>query len=53
MKKRSVITLCVTVLLIVLVSVVALKGFQIPGSSYDYVPVKDAISLGLDLRGGI
>ena len=50
-KTRSLVALCVTVLLIVLVGALALNGMQI--GRYDVLPVADAISLGLDLRGGI
>ncbi len=53
MKNKSVIILCVTVLLIVLVGTLALKGMPVPWNSYNIVPVHKAISLGLDLRGGI
>ena len=51
MKKKSVITLCVTVLLILLVGLLAINGLQI--GKYRIKPVGQAISLGLDLRGGI
>ena len=51
MKKKSVVTLCVTVLLILLVGLLAINGLQI--GKYRIKPVGQAISLGLDLRGGI
>ena len=51
MKARSWVTLGITVLLIVAVSYVALFGVQV--DKYILKPVSDAISLGLDLRGGI
>ncbi len=51
MKARSWVTLGITVLLIVVVSYVALFGVQV--GKYILKPVSDAISLGLDLRGGI
>ena len=51
MKSRSWITLGITVLLIVVVSIVALRGVQV--GKYIFMPVSEAISLGLDLRGGI
>ena len=51
MKKKSVVTLCVTLLLIVLVGLLAINGMQI--GKYIVKPVGRAISLGLDLRGGI
>ncbi len=55
MKKKSVITLCVVVLVIVLAALLAINGMQLGwiGSDNDIVPVKDAISLGLDLSGGV
>ena len=49
--KKSVIILCATVVLIVLVSALALNGLQI--GKYIFMPVADKISLGLDLRGGV
>ena len=51
MKERSWITLGITVLLIVVVAFVALHGVQL--GKYIFMPVSEAISLGLDLRGGI
>ena len=51
MKTRSWIKLGITALLIVLVACVALNGFQV--GKYIVKPVASAISLGLDLRGGI
>ena len=51
MKSRSWITLGITVLLIAVVSFVALHGVQV--GKYIFMPVSEAISLGLDLRGGI
>ncbi len=51
MKTKSLVTLCVTVLLIVLVGALAINGLQI--GKYIFKPVGRAISLGLDLRGGI
>ena len=51
MKSRSWITLGITVLLIAAVSFVALHGVQV--GKYIFKPVSEAISLGLDLRGGI
>ncbi|MBR4442573.1 MAG: protein translocase subunit SecD [Clostridia bacterium] len=51
MKKKSVVTLCVTLLLILLIGALALNGLQI--GKYKVKPVGKAISLGLDLRGGI
>ena len=51
MKARSWVTLGITVLLIVAVAYVALFGVQV--GKYILKPVSGAISLGLDLRGGI
>ena len=51
MKKKSVIALCVVVVLIILFGTLAFKG--IPLGDYDWKPIKDAVSLGLDLRGGV
>ena len=51
MKKKSWITLCITLLLIVLIGALAINGLQI--GKYLVKPVGKAISLGLDLRGGI
>ena len=51
MKKKSWVTLCITLLLIVIVGALAINGLQI--GKYILKPVGRAISLGLDLRGGI
>ena len=51
MKTKSWIKLGVVAVLIVLVTCVALNGFQV--GKYIVKPVADAISLGLDLRGGL
>lgn len=51
MKTKSLVTLCVTVLLVVLVGLLAINGAQ--AGKYILKPVGQAISLGLDLRGGI
>ena len=51
MKKKSLVTLCITLLLIVLIGALAINGLQI--GKYIVKPVGKAISLGLDLRGGI
>lgn len=51
MKGKSLITLGVTALLILLISILALNGLQI--GKYILQPVGEAISLGLDLRGGV
>ena len=51
MKTKSLVTLCVTILLVVLVGVLAINGAQV--GKYILKPVGQAISLGLDLRGGI
>ncbi len=51
MKTKSLVSLCVTVLLVVLVGLLAINGCQV--GKYILKPVGQAISLGLDLRGGI
>ncbi|MEG0145756.1 MAG: protein translocase subunit SecD, partial [Clostridia bacterium] len=51
MKAKSTITLCVTVVLIVVVSLLAVNGLTI--GNFSIKPVTEGISLGLDLRGGI
>ena len=51
MKTKSLVTLCVTLVLVALISVLAINGCQV--GKYILKPVGQAISLGLDLRGGI
>ena len=51
MKTKSLVTLCVTLVLVVLIGVLAINGCQV--GKYILKPVGQAISLGLDLRGGI
>lgn len=51
MKVKSLVSLGVTLLLIVLVACLALNGLQV--GKYIFEPVANAISLGLDLRGGV
>ena len=51
MKIKSWIKIAVVAVLIVLVACLALNGIQI--GKYIVTPVGDAISLGLDLQGGI
>ena len=55
MKSRSIAKLAVTFVVIVLVTLLALFGLKVPQISkiYSIMPVSEAISLGLDLRGGI
>ncbi len=55
MKSKSIAKLAVTFVVIVLVTLLALFGLKIPQISkiYSIMPVYEAISLGLDLRGGI
>ncbi len=48
---KSIIALCITVVLVVLVGLLAINGTQV--GKYIVKPVGSAISLGLDLRGGI
>ena len=51
MKAKSLIKLCIVAVLIVVVSFLALNGLQV--GKYILKPVSSAISLGLDLRGGV
>ena len=51
MKSKSLIKLVIVALLIVVVAFLALNGLQI--GKYILKPVSSAISLGLDLRGGV
>lgn len=51
MKTKSVVTLLVTLVLIVLVGLLAINGLTV--GKYIVKPVGSAVSLGLDLRGGI
>lgn len=51
MKSKSLIKLGVVALLIVLVAFLAINGLQV--GKYILKPVSEAISLGLDLRGGV
>jgi len=51
MKAKSIIKLCIVAVLIVVVSFLALNGMQV--GKYILKPVGSAISLGLDLRGGV
>lgn len=55
MKGKSIAKLAVTMIVIVLVTLLALFGLKIPQISkiYSIKPVGEAISLGLDLRGGM
>ncbi len=55
MKRKSIVKLTVTLVLIVLIALLALFGLKIPAISkvYGIKPVGEAISLGLDLQGGI
>ena len=51
--KKSLIKLGIVAVLIVLVAVLALNGMPLGTSKYSIKPVGQAISLGLDLRGGV
>ena len=51
MKVKSLVKLGIVALLIVVVAFLALNGIQV--GKYRLVPVAEAISLGLDLRGGV
>ncbi len=50
-RTKSIITLCIVVLLVAVVGTLAIGGTQV--GKYIVKPVGQAISLGLDLRGGI
>ncbi len=51
--KKSLIKLVIVAVLIVVAAFLALNGLHIPGKSTYLKPVGEAISLGLDLRGGV
>ena len=51
--KKSLIKLVIVAMLIVVAAFLALNGLHIPGKSSYLKPVGEAISLGLDLRGGV
>ena len=51
MKVKSLVTLGVTLLLIVLIGLLAINGMHV--GKYIFKSVGDSVSLGLDLRGGI
>ena len=51
MKAKSLTKLCIVAVLIVVVAFLALNGLQV--GKYILKPVSSAISLGLDLRGGV
>ena len=51
MKVKSLVTLVVTLLLIVLIGLLAVNGMHV--GKYIFKSVGDSVSLGLDLRGGI
>lgn len=53
MKVKSLIKIAVVAVLIVLVACVAINGTRIGNTKYLIKPVGEAISLGLDLQGGI
>lgn len=53
MKVKSMIKIAVVAVLIVLVACVAVNGTRIGNTKYLIRPVGEAISLGLDLQGGI
>ncbi len=50
-RTKSIITLCIVVLLVAVVGALAIGGTQV--GKYIVKPVGQAISLGLDLRGGV
>ena len=51
--KKSLIKLVIVAVLIAVAAFLALNGLHIPGKSSYLKPVGEAISLGLDLRGGV
>ena len=51
--KKSLIKLVIVAVLIVVAAFLALNGLHIPGKSSYLKPVGEAISLGLDLKGGV
>jgi len=53
MKLKNLIKLAVVAVLIVLVAYVAINGMPIGDTKYRIISVGEAISLGLDLKGGI
>lgn len=53
MKVKSMIKIAVVAVLIILVASVAINGTRIGNTKYLIKPVGEAISLGLDLQGGI
>ena len=53
MKLRNWIKLAVVVIVVALVACLALNGLQLGNSKYRIKPVGEAITLGLDLQGGI
>ena len=52
-KRKSLITICVTLALVALVALLGIFGVNIPGTKYRFMSLSEKISLGLDLRGGI
>lgn len=53
MKSKAIIKLAVVALLVIVFSFLMLEGCQIPGTIYEFRPVSEVLSLGLDLRGGL
>ncbi|MDD6884824.1 MAG: protein translocase subunit SecD [Eubacteriales bacterium] len=51
MKAKSLVKLGIVTVLIIAIAIIALTGFQI--GKYKFLPVGKAISLGLDLSGGV
>ena len=52
-KRKSLIAICVTVVLVALIALLGIFGMNIPGTKYRVMALSEKISLGLDLRGGI
>lgn len=53
MKSKAIVKLAVVALLVIVCSFLMLEGCQIPGTIYEFRPVSEVLSLGLDLRGGL
>ena len=52
-KRTSLIVICVTLALVVLVALLGIFGMNIGSTKYRFMSLSEKISLGLDLRGGI
>ena len=52
-KRKSLVAICVTLALVVLVALLGIFGMNIGSTKYRFMSLSEKISLGLDLRGGI